>query len=183
MGIFTIFMLGVGLSMDAVAVAITNGINSKNHIVKNAVKTGIFFGLAQGIMPVIGFYLGQYFNDFLSDFYRYLSVVILFALGLKMISESMKKHKETEKLKQLTYKILFAQSIATSIDAMAVGVSFLATGTDVYVASIVIGITTAVFSGIAVLVGEKVGKYANNKAEGLGGVILILIGLKSLIGK
>lgn len=175
------FLTGIGLSMDAFSVAISNGICLGKAKVKDALKIGLFFGLAQGIMPTIGYFMGTFFEGYIKAVDHWLAFFILFAIGLNMIRESFSS-KEEECCKQLTLKELFIQAFATSIDALAVGISFIANENfNIILAASIIAATTFVFSFFGVFIGKSIGKILKDKAGIVGGVVLIFIGCKILI--
>ena len=175
------FLTGIGLSMDAFSVSISNGICLGKAKVKDALKIGLFFGLAQGIMPTIGYFMGTFFEGYIKAVDHWLAFVILLAIGLNMIRESVSS-KEEECCKQLTLKELFIQAFATSIDALAVGISFIANENfNIYLAASIIAATTFVFSFCGVFIGKSIGKILKDKAGIVGGAVLIFIGCKILI--
>ena len=193
MSILEIILLGAALSMDAVAVGMTNGMTEPKMRLSKAAETAGAFGLFQFFMPLVGYALGAAFTDFIVTVAPVLSFVILAFLGGKMIFECVKELRGKErpsfikKEKRSGALKLFIQALATSIDALAVGITLLAleaSGTlalPTLFASLVIGAVTFVLSFIAVLVGKKAGSLLADKAEILGGVVLVFIGLKILL--
>ncbi|MBU5487917.1 manganese efflux pump MntP family protein [Clostridium sp. MSJ-8] len=141
----------------------------------------IFFGLFQGIMPILGFYAGSLFEELITRYSGIVTLLVLGTIGINMIREGISKEEETRNKSILTYKILFFQAIATSIDAFAVGVSFCAIGVNVFSSAIIIAITTFLCSIVAIIIGRKFGDVLGEKAHILGGVILIIIGIKSIL--
>ena len=133
----------------------------------------------QGIMPILGFFLGSLFASFIEKWSGPISLLILGIIGINMIREGLAKDEETEP-KKLTLWILLVQAVATSIDAFAVGVSFAANSANIWQSAPIIAVTTFVLSLIALFVGTKAGEKLGDKAEILGGIILIIIGIKSL---
>ena len=180
MGIFDIIVIGVGLSMDAFAVAATDGIVSKPNF-KQALKIAFAFGLFQAIMPLIGFFAGSLFGEIVEKYDHWIALVLLSIIGGKMIADFFDKNKEKESTHLLTFKALFMQAVATSIDALAVGVSFVGLTFNIFLAVGIIGATTFVLSLAAVFLGETCGKFLADKATLVGGIILIAIGLKIFI--
>lgn len=182
MGITDILLLGVGLSMDAFAVAVCKGLASKKLTFKYAFIIGLYFGVFQAAMPFIGFELASRFQDYIEKFDHWIAFGLLVIIGANMIREALKKDEEEadDSLKVGTMLLL---AIATSIDALAVGVSMACTDPEmnIFVAIAVIGITTLILSMIGVKIGNVFGAKYKAKAEVTGGVILILLGLKILL--
>lgn len=181
MNLFEIIFIGLGLSMDAVAVSMTNGMVYSNMTKDKEASMPIFFGLFQGIMPILGFYAGSLFEELITRYSGVVTLLVLGIIGINMIREGISKEEEIKNKSILTYKILFFQAIATSIDAFAVGVSFCAIGVNIFSSSIIIAITTFLCSIVAIIIGRKFGDVLGEKAHILGGVILILIGIKSIL--
>ncbi|MDP4132621.1 MAG: manganese efflux pump MntP family protein [Bacillota bacterium] len=184
----TVLLVAISLAMDAMAVSVTNGIKLKCCTVKDGLKMGIFFGIFQFIMPLLGFYLGNSVVSFIGKFAPYLAFVILAFLGGRMIWEANKCDEECFdecKCEKLGTGELFIQAIATSIDALAVGLSLaIAVEHDVYYvyyASAIIGIVAFVLSFIGALAGRKLGQLFERWAETMGGIVLVLIGAKILL--
>lgn len=181
MGLLEIMLIGIGLSMDAVAVSMSNGMTFRNMSKSRELTMPILFGAFQGIMPLIGFFAGGLFAEIIT---KYSGIVILLILGIiggKMIWDGIKDECEGVPCGTLTLKVLFFQAIATSIDAFAVGVGFSVMRVDIISAVVTIGIITFICSFLAILIGKKFGDFLGNKAEILGGAILIAIGLKSFL--
>lgn len=183
MSLIDILLIGVGLSMDAAAVSMTNGMVYKNLNKAKYVLMPVFFGAFQFIMPVVGYYAGGLFADIITRYSGIVIFVILGIIGGKMIKEGIgdMKEKEVCPVKLMTVKVLFFQAIATSIDAFAVGISFSAAGINVWGPSAVIGVTTAAITVAAIFIGRKFGDMLGCRAEILGGIILVVIGIKALI--
>ncbi len=169
--------------MDAAAVSMTNGMVYKNLNKAKYVLMPVFFGAFQFIMPVVGYYAGGLFADIITRYSGIVIFVILGIIGGKMIKEGIgdMKEKEVCPVKLMTVKVLFFQAIATSIDAFAVGISFSAAGINVWGPSAVIGVTTAAITVAAIFIGRKFGDMLGCRAEILGGIILVVIGIKALI--
>ncbi|MEG1930880.1 MAG: manganese efflux pump MntP family protein [Anaerovorax sp.] len=181
MGLLEIVLIGIGLSMDAVAVSMSNGMVYRNMSRGKELAMPVFFGFFQGLMPFIGFFAGGLFAQIIS---KYAGIVILLILGMvggKMVWDGIKNKSEEVTGGTLTLQVLFFQAIATSIDAFAVGVGFSAVQIHILPAVLVIGVTTFICSFLAILIGKKFGNYLGNKAEILGGVILIAIGIKAVL--
>lgn len=182
MGTITLFFTALGLSMDACAVSISNGMCFTNIRQKQILYTALAFGIFQAFMPVIGYVVGQTFSELISFLDHWIALVLLGIIGGKMIIEALKEIKYPEAClttnKTLTFKTLLLQAIATSLDALAVGMGFAVMKVDILSAAIAIGIITFISSIIGSNLGKKFGKIFKQKAEILGGAILILIGIK-----
>ena len=226
MGLLSIFMTAIGLSMDAVAVSIAKGMTVKKNLLRNAIKIALFFGVFQGVMPLIGWFAGRYFENYIKSFDHWIAFILLSVIGGKMIYESLKGNKERKgnkedeireidkiekedkiieiqeevsldrdrdrdrdscdkqceiKSEELSHKSLTILAIATSIDALAVGVSFACLEVSIIPAATIIGLTTFILCIAAVLIGKKLGCILQKYAEIIGGVILIIIGINILI--
>ncbi len=189
MGFFSIFMTGIGLSMDAFAVSLAKGICLKEDEFKFSFRVASFFGGFQAFMPLLGWWFGRYFESYIKSFDHWIAFILLGIIGGKMLIESIKElkaDKDTElatecERDEFSYKKLTILAIATSIDALAVGVSFAFLSVSIVPSITIIGITTFVLSFLAVFLGKKLGQYVQNYAEMIGGVILIGIGIKILI--
>lgn len=186
MNIFGIFLTAVGLSMDAFAVAISKGITMKKLNVKNALKVAGFFGFFQGLMPFIGWLVGVRFSNYVMKFDHWIAFILLFFIGGKMAYEAYKTKDEcavdiiVEKEETLNNKELLLLAIATSIDALAVGVSFAFLKVEIVKSVIIIGVITFIISFVGVAMGRRLGCLFQKKAETFGGIMLILIGFKIL---
>ena len=182
MSIFEILILAVGLSMDAFAVSVTNGMTKKNVNIKWTFAIAACFGIFQGLMPAIGYFLGSTFTQYVTRFDHYIALVLLGFIGGKMLLDGLKKDDSCEfDGTGLTVGALLLQGVATSIDALAIGITFAFLRVDIYYSIATIGLTTFIFSAVGVIIGNKFGSKYKNKAEIAGGVILILIGLKILL--
>lgn len=175
-----LILIAIALAMDSVAVSIASGSKYKNINFLTTIKIALFFGLFQGIMPLIGFFLGSVFASFVDSFDHYLAFVILVYLGYRMIQEAREGDFEDE-VKDLKNKTLFILAIATSIDALAIGITFSFSDVNILYAVSLITVITFILCVIAVYVGKFLGGYLEDKAEYLGGVILIILGFKILI--
>ena len=181
MGLTTVLILAIGLAMDAFAVSISNAMCYQNMNRKWAILTAGAFGLFQGVMPIIGWLAGITFTKYIESIDHYIALALLGFIGIKMIVEAVREIRHPEACdasKHLTFKMLGVQAVATSIDALAVGISFAAIhgGLNIF-AGIICGITF-VCSLIGVLIGKKFGGILGQKAEIFGGLILVLIGVK-----
>ena len=183
MGYIELLLIAVGLSADAFAVSVTNGMCMKNIKLGWTFLIALTFGLFQGAMPVIGYALGNNFTEYITKYDHYIALVLLGCIGGKMVLDVIrgKDQHDSCKIAKLTFGILMVQGVATSIDALAVGVSFAAMSVSIVSAAAFICGVTFILSLIAVWVGKKFGDLLNNKAEIIGGLILILIGLKIFI--
>ncbi|HEY8444552.1 MAG TPA: manganese efflux pump MntP family protein [Bacilli bacterium] len=178
--ILSIIFIGVGLSMDAFAVAVGKGLNMKKIDIKWSLIIASFFGSFQAIMPLLGWLLGGQFEKYIKNFDHWIVFMILLIIGGKAIYESRNKNCDSECDKK-SYRELFILSIATSIDALAVGITIAILEIDILIASFIIGIVTFALSFLGVIIGNKFGCKYKSTAELLGGIILIIIGIKILI--
>lgn len=183
MGFLDVFLIGIGLSMDAFAVSICKGLGMKTLNMKQAVIIALFFGVFQAGMPVIGWALGTQFESYITPIDHWIAFILLAFIGGKMIWEAF--HEDDEEIEavdaKLDYKELTLMAIATSIDALAVGITFAFLDVNIWSAVAVIGITTFVLSIIGVAVGHAFGAKYEKPASIAGGVILICLGLKILL--
>ena len=180
MDFFEIILIGFGLAMDAFAVSICKGLSMKKIKWKNAIIIAIYFGLFQAIMPVIGFFLGSTFSKFIQKMDHWIAFVLLSAIGVNMIKESNDDEGENRN-DRADFKTMIVLAIATSIDALAVGITFAFFEVNLWLASLIIGVITFCLSFIGVVIGNKFGDKFQNRAELAGGFILIVIGLKILV--
>ena len=181
MSILEILLLGIGLSMDAFAVSICKGLSTKRLQTRHYLIIGAWFGGFQALMPTIGFFLGSTFEQYITAFDHWVAFVLLAAIGAGMIKESLSKE-ESNGSDSFSFKTMLLLALATSIDALAVGITFaLLPDVNVPLAVCLIGITTFVCSAAGLKVGNLFGLKYKAKAELAGGIILILIGLKILL--
>lgn len=183
MGFFELFLIAVGLSMDAFAVSICKGLKMRRFNVRHAGAIALAFGGFQALMPVIGWFLGKQFESYITGIDHWIAFALLAIIGGKMAVESFKKEEEdtTEEKEKLDVKELLVLAVATSIDALAVGITFAFLQVSIVPAVSLIGVTTFVLSAGGVFIGHKFGAKFKSKAELAGGIILILIGLKILL--
>ncbi len=182
MDIYTILLIGVGLSMDAFSVSVTDGIILKKPRLSQSVKIASFFGGFQFFMPVLGYLLGSAFARYITAFDHWIAFCLLGFIGAKMIWEAMHEEDECGEIKDpLDTYALFILGIATSIDALAVGITFATMAVSVLFASAIIGVMTFTISLLGVYLGSRLGNLLGNKAEIVGGLVLIGIGVKILI--
>ena len=181
MSILEILLLGIGLSMDAFAVSICKGLSTKKLQFKHYLIIGAWFGGFQALMPTIGYFLGSTFEQYITAFDHWVAFVLLAAIGANMIQESF-SGEESETSASFAFKTMLLMALATSIDALAVGITFaLLPDVNVPLAVCLIGITTFLCSAAGLRVGNLFGLRYKAKAELAGGIILILIGLKILL--
>ena len=179
---FYIILLSLSLAMDAFAVSIGAGISGNRSNLKESLRIAFFFGLFQAVMPLIGFYLASSFYDLICSVDHWIAFFLLTFIGSKMILESVKKKDNCNVFPEhIKTSKLIVLAVATSIDALAAGVSLSILCNDIFIPVISIGIITFILSFIGVYFGRKLGCKFGNKAEMAGGIVLILIGLKVLI--
>lgn len=182
---FTLLLMGVGLAMDAFAVSICKGLSMRKVNKKQCLVIGLFFGGFQALMPFIGWVLGSQFEQYITSIDHWIAFILLGFIGGKMVVEAIREKDEAVEVEKmdppLDLKEMFILAIATSIDALAVGITFAFLQVPIVEAISVIGITTFVISVIGVYVGNFFGNRYKKKAELAGGMILILIGVKILL--
>lgn len=178
MGIVEIILTAIGLSMDAFAVSICKGLSTENVKLRHSLITGLYFGAFQALMPIIGYFLGINFQQAISSIDHWIAFILLALIGIGMIKESRESEAGSD---DYGFKTMIVLAIATSIDALAVGISFALLDVDIFFSSAVIGCITFVLSAIGVRAGSRLGCRSRSFAELLGGIILILIGIKILL--
>ena len=179
MGIGELFLVGLSLSMDAFAVSICKGLSVRRLKLSHAILCGVYFGGFQALMPTLGYFLGGTFSGLIQDVGYWLAFILLALIGANMVRESFG---ETESLNDdFSPKAMLPLAVATSIDALAVGVAFAAVDVSTGPAAGLIGVTTFVCSAIGVKIGAVFGAKFRALAERAGGIVLILIGLKTLL--
>ncbi len=185
MSVFEVVLIGLGLSMDAVAVSMSNGMVYRSMNKAEFFGSPVFFGAFQGIMPLLGYYLGSLFASVINKYAGVVTLLILGAIGGKMIYDGIKegreKKDETPVSGTLSLSMLLLQAVATSIDAFAVGVGFSVSGVEIWSSVLIIAATTFLCSLIALIVGRKFGDILGNKAQIAGGAVLVIIGIKSFL--
>ena len=186
MGIGELFLLAVGLSMDAFAVSICKGLAMKKATLKAEATCGLWFGGFQMLMPVTGFFLGSLFAEAIEAFDHWVAFGLLVIIGINMLKEALEKEDESddnpEKDADLSVRTMFLMAVATSIDALAVGISLAMVGSvNIWLAAAFIGICTFLLSALGVKIGNVFGSRYEKKAGFTGGVILILLGVKILL--
>ncbi|MDE6594110.1 MAG: manganese efflux pump MntP family protein [Oscillospiraceae bacterium] len=179
MDIITLTMIAVGLSMDAFAVAVCKGLAAGKCTLKNALKCGVWFGSFQAIMPFIGFILGIRFKGYISAFDHWIALMLLSFIGFGMIKSSLDK--DEPESPSFGAKAMLAAAVATSIDALALGITFAFLSVNIYISMAVIGGCAFIISAMGVKIGSVFGGKSRKKAEVIGGVILIILGIKILL--
>lgn len=180
MEIFEVLLISLGLAMDAFAVSVCKGLSMEKMNWKKAIIIGLYFGLFQALMPVLGYFLGTAFEQFITSIDHWIAFALLGAIGSNMIKESFNKNSENCN-DNIDIKTMVILAIATSIDALAVGITFACLRINIVLPVISIGIITFILSVIGVKIGNKFGDKYENKAEFIGGLILILLGIKILL--
>jgi manganese efflux pump family protein len=181
MKLFEIILIAIGLSMDAFAVSITLGLSVEKPRAREIITPGVFFGVFQALMPIIGYFAGTYFAEKMQKFEHWVAFVLLGIIGGNMIRESLSKEEEKANENSFQFLKLLVLAIATSIDALAVGVTFAFFKINIFIAAIIIGSITFVISMAGVKIGNIFGAKYKSKAEFIGGVILVLLGIKIVI--
>ena len=181
MGVAELLIIAIGLSMDAFAVSICKGLSVQKLRPAHMAQTGVWFGGFQALMPVIGYFLGISFADFVATIDHWIAFILLGIIGFNMIKESFHKDEDCCVDPDFSFKTMLAMAVATSIDALAIGVSFAFLKVNIWYAVLFIGMTTAAFSGVGVYIGNIFGNRYKSKAEFAGGFILIVMGLKILL--
>ena len=180
MGIIELLLIGASLAMDATAVSICKGLSMKKLSKKQAVIIALYFGTFQALMPTIGYALGVSFKDFVESIDHWIAFTLLLVIGINMILETFKNNSETSNDK-VDFKTMIPLAIATSIDALAVGITLAFLNVNFIIAIISFGLITFILSISGVIIGYKFGKKYENIANIVGGIILILIGTKILL--
>ena len=185
MGLLELFLIAVGLSMDAFAVSVCKGLSVRTLKAKHAVICGLYFGGFQALMPLLGWVLGSQFSGYIQQYDHWVAFILLLLIGGNMIREALSgeedEAEDTATAGRLDHKKLFLMAIATSIDALAVGVTFAFLETPILSAVSLIGVTTFCISVAGVAVGCWFGARYKKRAELTGGVILMLLGVKILL--
>ena len=184
MGFVELLFLAIGLSMDAFAVSICKGLSMKKASLKASATCGVWFGGFQALMPIIGFFLAMTFADAIRAFDHWVAFGLLAVIGINMLKEAFSKECDSceDKNADLSFKTMLVMAIATSIDAMAVGISLAMAGdVNIWTAALLIGVTTFAFSAVGVKIGNVFGSRFEKKAQAAGGMILVILGIKILI--
>ena len=180
MGAIEILLISIGLAMDAFAVSVCKGLAMKKMNWKKAITIGLYFGAFQAIMPTIGFFLGTTFERFITNVDHWVAFILLVGIGINMVKEAFNKKSENRN-DNVDMKTMLVLSIATSIDALAIGITFACLKIHIVMPVITIGLITFIISVIGVKIGNRFGNKYEKKAEIMGGVILILLGIKILL--
>lgn len=180
MGYIELFIIAVGLSMDAFAVAIAKGLSVQTVRPRHSVCVGSWFGGFQALMPLLGFYLGVTFSRFVESVDHWIAFILLGIIGVNMLREAASCEKVVPD-PDFSARTMFLMAVATSIDALAVGVSFAVLSVEIWSAIAIIGVTTFVLSVVGLKIGNIFGCRYKSKAEFLGGSVLLLLGIKILV--
>ena len=178
MSALDILLISIGMAMDSFAVSICKGLSIKKAGIPEGLKCGFYFGGFQALMPVIGYYLGKLFEELIVRIDHWIAFSLLVFIGLSMIKESRETETVDDKMDVRTMLIL---AVATSIDALSVGITLAFIDVNIWVVVTSIGVVTFLFSLTGVLIGRKVGSMLGNKAKVIGGLILIYLGVKILL--
>lgn len=176
-----LMIIAVGVSMDAFAVSICKGLSVQNIRPKHGLIAALWFGGFQALMPVLGYFLGVSFAGFVSSVDHWIAFILLGIIGSNMIRESFHKEESCCVDPDFSFRTMLAMAVATSIDALAIGVSFAFLKVNIWTAVLMIGLTTGLFSAIGIYIGNMFGNRYKSKAEFAGGFILVAMGLKILI--
>jgi manganese efflux pump family protein len=181
MGFAQIFLLAVGLAMDATAAAATRGSAAQGYRAKELLKVALLFGGAQAIMPLAGAGVGERFGPYVAAFDHWIAFFVLGAIGAKMLHESWSQHTSPKDASGFGWRVLLGLALATSIDAFAVGLTLPMLNAPLVLSVVTIGLVTALLSGVGVAVGHRFGALLGPRLDAFGGVVLILLGLKILV--
>jgi len=181
MSLIQIFLIAVGLAMDAFAVSMASGISLKKSYVLWACIIALFFGGFQALMPVIGWFGGSLFQAYIESFDHWTAFGLLLIIGCRMIFEAFFSHPEKKLIRHTNLLVLLGLAVATSIDALAVGLSFSLLNAPILLPALIIGVVTFIISFTGVLMGKSIGVKWGERAHLLGGIVLIAIGIKILL--
>jgi len=176
-----IFLIGIGLSMDAFAVSVGKGLSCRKVLLKNALCAGIWFGGFQALMPLAGYFLGISFASLVQSVDHWIAFGLLLLIGGNMIREALGKDSCEKQDASFAFRTMFLLAVATSIDALAAGISMAFLDVNIWVAVLTIGLTTFAFSVAGLLLGHRLGCRFHKGAGILGGIVLIAIGIKILV--
>lgn len=183
MGFLSVFLIALALAMDAFSIALSKGLSAKIQRIRDAAKLGIAFGLFQFIMPLIGWLIAGTFADYVEKYSSYISCALLVFIGGKMLFDALKGGDDEQISSAVDLKSLIILGIATSIDALAVGITFAMDGTAILITlyyCLIIGVVAAVLSFAGYFIGNKIGGIIGDKGEIIGGIVLIILGIKML---
>ena len=181
MGIITILLIAFGLSFDTFAVSVSSGLILRKINFFNAMKIAFVLAFFQGLMPFVGWFIGSGVKKYMMAYDHWIAFILLLVLGLKMIYESFQKDENRQPLNPMRLAVMVSMAIATSIDALVVGLSFAFFEVNIYLTVFLIGAVTFIVSMLGLLFGKKAGAQLGHRMEIVGGLILIAIGLKILI--
>ena len=180
MGIFELIVIALGLAMDAFAVSVGKGLTLSRVGVEHAAKAGVWFGGFQALMPIIGYFIGRSFSDIVISIDHWIAFALLALIGLNMIREAVWGDEERQD-NDFGMRAMLLMAIATSIDALAVGVSMAFLGVNIWIAAAIIGIITLLLSAVGIYLGRSFGERLGSKAGIIGGIVLMAIGIKILV--
>lgn len=180
MSFLELLLIALSLAMDAFTVSVINGAINRGNKIKLAILFGVFFGTFQFLMPILGFLLGYTFMKYITAVQAYVAFILLVGVGINMIREAFSEKADDEAIKKISFKIVTMLAIATSIDAFAVGITFSNQGERILFNSFVIGIIAFLLSFVGTLLGSKLKKILPDRFSALGGVVLIMLGIKAL---
>lgn len=180
MSFLEILLIGIGLSMDAFAVSVGKGLSVGRTRLRHALSVGLWFGGFQALMPLIGYFIGSSFASFVTEIDHWIAFGLLFLIGANMIRESVKNDDDNVD-SSFSFRTMLVLAIATSIDALACGISFAFVGVKIWEAVLIIGLTTFVLSILGLKTGSFLGERFHKGAGIAGGIVLIAIGIKILI--
>ncbi len=181
MTVVELFLIAVGVSMDAFAVSICKGLSVRKLRPRHAFSVAMWFGGFQALMPLLGYFVGIRFSDFVTEVDHWIAFALLSVIGANMIKESRDSSAGCEHDSDFSFRKMLALALATSIDALAIGVSFAFLKINIWTAILLIGVTTAMFSGVGLKIGNVFGCRYKSKAEMTGGLILIIMGVRILV--
>ena len=180
MGSMELLLIALGLAMDAFAVAICKGLSMNKMNKKKALIIGLWFGIFQGGMPVIGYFLGNTFEDFINAIDHLIAFILLVGIGVNMLKDAL-GGKDSKFDDSINFKVMFFLAVATSIDALTIGITFAFFDVNITLATLLIGGVTFMLSVIGVKIGNKFGNDYQKKAQATGGIILMCLGIKNLL--
>jgi len=180
MKLIDIFLISISLAMDSFAVSVSKGLQLKRIKFSQIITVGLYFGLFQALMPIIGFFLGNSFKNFITAIDHWIAFVLLTTIGFNIIISTITNSPQNHNDK-LDFKTMFILSLATSIDALAIGITFSFLDVNLPLAITSIGLTAFSLSALGIIIGHKFGQKTEKKAEIIGGLILMFIGLKILL--
>ena len=181
MELITLLLIAIGLSFDTFAVSISTGLVANHIRFWQATRIALTLGFFQALMPLLGWFIGEQLRHYISDYDHWIAFLLLLAIGIKMILESLKEEQERKELDPFRPMVLIGMAIATSIDALIVGISFAMIEVNILISVLIIGFVTYVVAMLGILFGKNAGKMFGRKIEIIGGLILIGIGIKILV--